>query len=275
MRPVSAVAMAALALGPLPVASQQSPDRDPGSGPRAEILVLGTYHMANPGRDVFNMDADDVLSPRRQAEIVELVDVLRRFRPTRIAVEAGFSDRALGEAYRQYASGSRELSRNEVEQIGFRLADQLGHETVYGVDVDGEFPFPRLADYATAHDRREEFEGLMAEVRGDVEAVQAYLASHTVLETLLYMNDEERAAAALAFDYRQTHFGEPWNWAGADLLAAWFHRNIRIHTNIVRLADSPGERVLVIFGAGHLAWLRHNVVSDPLLRLRTLADLVD
>jgi len=32
--------------------------------PRPEILVLGTYHMANPGHDVHNMQADDVLSPK-------------------------------------------------------------------------------------------------------------------------------------------------------------------------------------------------------------------
>ena len=29
---------------------------------RAEVLVLGVHHMANPGRDIFNMKADDVLA---------------------------------------------------------------------------------------------------------------------------------------------------------------------------------------------------------------------
>jgi hypothetical protein len=42
------------------------------SDARAEILVLGTYHMANPGADVYNIQADDVLSPKRQQEIGEL-----------------------------------------------------------------------------------------------------------------------------------------------------------------------------------------------------------
>src|SRR5665647_2316095 len=55
---------------------------------RAEVLILGTYHMANPGRDVFNMKADDVLSPKRQAEIGELLEVLKRFKPTKIAIES-------------------------------------------------------------------------------------------------------------------------------------------------------------------------------------------
>ncbi|MFI5166979.1 MAG: DUF5694 domain-containing protein [Thermoanaerobaculales bacterium] len=47
---------------------------------------------------------------------------------------------------------------------------------------------------------------------------------------------------------------------------------MRIYSNVVRLVDSPSERVLVIFGAGHLGWLRHNVSSDPTLQLSKLAD---
>ena len=68
--------------------------------------------------------------------------------------------------------------------------------------------------------------------------------------------------------------GEPGDWAGADLLADWFRRNARIYANIAGLAGSPDERVLAIFGAGHLGWLRQNIASDPTLRLRTLGDLV-
>src|SRR6266480_6379038 len=65
----------------LPAVSQQAPVR-------AEILVLGVYHMANPGHDIVNMQADDVLAPKRQAELAQLVEVLKNFHPTKIAIEA-------------------------------------------------------------------------------------------------------------------------------------------------------------------------------------------
>ena len=58
------------------------------SNARADILVLGTYHMANPGRDVHNMVADDVLSTKRQQELTQLVEALKRYGPTKIAIEA-------------------------------------------------------------------------------------------------------------------------------------------------------------------------------------------
>jgi hypothetical protein len=36
----------------------------------------------------------------------------------------------------------------------------------------------------------------------------------------------------------------------------------------------PGDRVLVIFGAGHLGLLRQAVETDPTLTLRTLEEFV-
>jgi hypothetical protein len=240
--------------------------------PRTEVLVLGVYHMANPGRDIFNTQADDVLAPKRQAEIAAVVEALRAFAPTKIAVERDPNDERMTKAYAEYLDGKHELTRNEVEQLGFRLAKVLGHKSLYGVDADGEFPFPRLADYAKAHDRSQEFDALMKEIGDGVKAQSAYLASHTVLETLLYMNADEKVAQDVGFYFRQAHLGEPWNWAGADLVADWYRRNVRIYSNVVHIADAPGDRVLVIFGNGHLGWLRQIFGGDPTVRLRTLAE---
>jgi len=72
----------ALTLAVCPALSQQSP----APQARAEVMVLGVYHMANPGRDIFNTQADDVLAPKRQREIAQLIDVLKKFHPTKIAV---------------------------------------------------------------------------------------------------------------------------------------------------------------------------------------------
>lgn len=104
---------------------------DPGA---AQLLILGTYHMANPGLDGENVEADDVRSPRRQAEIAELLDRLERFQPGRIAIEAKYGSSVWPERYHRHLAGEYEMGRNETEQIGFRLAERLGHETVYPID---------------------------------------------------------------------------------------------------------------------------------------------
>ncbi len=259
----------------MPALAQQRPAEEPAQpAARAEVLVLGVYHMSNPGHDIFNMQADNVLAPKRQAEIARLMEVLRRFHPTKIAVEAEDGDDRIPRGYAEYLAGKHELTRDEIEQIGFRLAKELGQKTVYPVDEPAEFPFPRLVDYAKASARSKELDALMAEVGAMVQAQNQYLASHTVVETLLFMNADDRVAEDVGFYYREPHFGEPGDWAGADMVSAWFRRNMRIYSNIVQLVDSPHERVLVIFGAGHLGWLRHDFASDPSFRLRELADFV-
>lgn len=252
----------------LPAAAQQAP-------PRPEVLVLGVYHMDNPGRDIFNTKADDVLVPKRQAEIAEVITALKRFKPTKIALEATVGEDRIPKRYADYVAGKRELTRNEIEQLGFRLAKGLGHQTVYPVDVDGEFPFQHVLNYAKASGRAKELDALMSEIGAMVKANNDYLASHTVLETLLYMNADEKVAQDVAFYYRQGAIGEPWDWAGADLVSDWFRRNMRIYSNVVRLADTPDERILVIFGSGHLGWLQHDFASNPRLRLRKLAEFAN
>ncbi|HEY5883806.1 MAG TPA: DUF5694 domain-containing protein [Pyrinomonadaceae bacterium] len=245
----------------------------PANENRAEVLVIGVYHMANPGRDVFNMQADDVLAPKRQAQIAELIAVLRKFQPTKIAIEADMYGRRTQE-YADYLAGKHTLSRNENDQIGYRLAKELGHKAIYPVDADGDFPFKRFMNYAKASGRTKEVETLMSDIGTMVKAQNEYLLSHTILETLLYMNTDTKVAENVGYYYRQAHFSEPGDWAGADLLADWFRRNVRIYSNIIRLIDSPNERVLVIYGAGHLGWLRQNFASDPTIRLRKLDEFV-
>ena len=264
----------ALALAAATPALAQPPSAEAAAPPaaRAEVLVLGVYHMANPGKDVFNMKADDVLAPKRQTEIAQLIEVLKRFHPTKVAVEGDVWDDGIPKRYADHVAGKHDLSRNEIEQIGFRLAKELGHKTVYPVDADGEFPWQRVIDYAKASGRSKELDAITGEIGAMVKAQDQYLASHTVLETLLYMNADGKVAEDVGYYYREAHFGEPGDWAGADLVADWFRRNMRIFGNVTRLVDSPNERVLAIFGAGHLGWLRHDVSSDPTLRLRTLAE---
>ena len=252
--------------------AQTSPAKEPAKSARAEVLVLGVYHMANPGHDIFNVQADDVLAPRRQAEMARLVEVLKRFHPTKIAVEADVSSDRVPKAYADYLAGRHELTRNEIEQIGFRLGRELSHPTLYPVDVDGEFPYQRVVNYAKASGRSRELEAMTGEIGEMVKALDAYLASHTVLETLLYLNADDQVARYVGFYYRQARFGEPGDWAGADLVADWFRRNVRIYTNVAKLAGSPSERVLVVFGYGHLGWLRQDVAANPDLRLRKPAE---
>ena len=63
-------------------ATAQTPDPAP-----IEVMVLGTYHMGNPGQDLHNARIDPVTTPAKQAELEAVTEALARFRPTAIAIE--------------------------------------------------------------------------------------------------------------------------------------------------------------------------------------------
>ena len=62
------------------------------------------------------------------------------------------------ERYAKVLAGTLPPSRNEVVQVGFRLAQRVGLKEVNGIDVAGEFPYEAVAAFAKAHGQ----EGLLA-----------------------------------------------------------------------------------------------------------------
>ena len=89
-----------------------------------------------------------MLSEARQAEIEEVIDCLKAFRPTKIALEAEerFKD-ALNIAYRAFVDGQHVLGVNEREQIGYRLAKECNLPKVHAVDWnEDEEDVPEMPD---------------------------------------------------------------------------------------------------------------------------------
>lgn len=240
--------------------------QDPAEAPAAEVLVLGTYHFDNPGLDVAQYAVADVLTPEKQAEIAAVVDALAAFRPTKVLVEARPERAArLDSLYATYRAGRHELGRSEVEQLGFRLAARFGHDRVYPADHGGEFPFGPLMAYAQEHDPA--FAAGVTEMIGRIEQESDSLQrTATVGEILRYGNRPDILRRDHGWYVATAAVGAGDGYAGADLLAAWYDRNIRIFGHIAALAE-PGERVLVIFGAGHAPILRELVGAAPGMEL--------
>ncbi len=110
-----------------------------------QVMVLGVYHMNNPGLDLHNAKADDPLTPRRQAELAAVANALLAFRPTKVMVEMQprTDDLSVAE-YRGFTPALLGKDRNEIVQIGYRLANATGLKEVQGID---EQPGPGEPDY--------------------------------------------------------------------------------------------------------------------------------
>jgi hypothetical protein len=253
----------AVVLLPVVVLSATAPDTASAqASERAQVLILGMYHFDNPGLDVVKSEVADILLPARQAEVVAVVDAVARFRPTSIAVEhlPSMAPR-LDSLFDGYRQGRRELGRNETQQIGFRLARMLGHERVMPIDHGGEFPFGAMMEYAQKNDPA--FVGWVGRELGRItEETNRRQRENTVGEILRHANDPAVIAEGHGMYLRLAAVGAGDTYVGADLLSRWYERNIRIFANIQRIAK-PGDRIVVVIGAGHAAILRELVASDP------------
>ena len=223
------------------------------------LVVLGTYHMGTPGNNVVNGRVDDVTSPQRQKQLVQLVEKLKKFKPTKIALECDLADDAkTTELYERYLSGNYQLSKNETNQIGFRLAKELGHKKVYCVDWSDFWDDPsiNLWKYASKDVELDNFRKAVEEnLKKEVDAESEKLLTLPVIDQLIFLNQPNRIEKdhQVYFDYMRIGRGK--DYIGANYVSWWYRRNLTILDNIVRLTDSPTDRVLVIYGAGHLKLL--------------------
>ncbi|HWA31726.1 MAG TPA: DUF5694 domain-containing protein [Rhizomicrobium sp.] len=223
-----------------------------------EVMIVGGFHMSG-GHDMHNAQIDDMLAPKRQAEIQAVVDRIAKFKPT--MVDAEWDEPYTAQKYADYLAGKLPPSHNEVVQLGFRLAKQLDIP-VHGIDVTADFPYEPVEAYAKAHGEMAILDSANADVQKMVDTISATLKNGTVSGTLRYLNEPSRIARDNAFYREMLLIGGGKEQPGADLLSAWYKRNAYICANLVQLAK-PGDRVVVFYGSGHAFLLRQCVTEMP------------
>ncbi len=206
---------------------------------KAKVLVLGTFHMA---------EHEGLDSPKRQAEIEELVSALEKYKPTKIAVEMVPGDsESYNEEYKQYKLGNDQLGRNEIYQVAFRLGASLGHEQIYPTDWMGEadMSYGEMDGWLRENQPelfQEIFEDLsFPELTNDKSIIDYY----EELNDPILLNKLHKIYVNLA------RVGDIGNYIGMEWLSWWYKRNLIMFSNISRLINSEEERILFIVGNSH------------------------
>jgi hypothetical protein len=237
-----------------------------------EVMVLGAYHMGNPGLDVNKVEVGSVLTPIKQKEIADVANRLARFKPTKIAVEMVADQPGLTtSAFAKFTPATLAKEKNEIDQIGFRLAAQLGHKQVYAVDEQSTtvdyFPFEKLTEYAKASSQQIKVDAMLASSALQAKKMEAAIKTKTVREMLMSINTSDYGVNEMRdFYWPLNAIGDDKQQPGAELNAMWFMRNTKIMSKITQIAK-PGDRIVVMFGAGHGYWLRQMVSGTPGFRL--------
>ncbi|MEP3210057.1 MAG: DUF5694 domain-containing protein [Maribacter sp.] len=255
----------------------------------AELFMLGTFHFKDAGLDGYKPKHDvDILSAKRQQELQEVLDQIRKFKPNKIAVEWKKARQPkLDSLYNEYLAGRFELKANEIYQIGFRMGKELGHKRLYAVDAQAR----NFDDYTTKtayQEKQSYFKEKLGPVRvardeklhntfmGMYAAEDEQKTRVTLLEQLLSENDAEGLRIShghyLIGDFKMN---EGDDYFGADGAIWWYTRNLRIFANLLSITTPGEDRVFLLIGAGHLPILNFLARSSPDFNTNTLDDLVN
>jgi hypothetical protein len=230
--------------------------------------------MSNPGLDAVNIGADDVLAPKRQREIEQLAAKLAAFRPTKVTVEIPYGrDSVSNSLYRRYVAGNYSLDHTEMQQLGFRVAKAAGLPRIYGVDYDLDVNLAPVMVWALTHGQPELATAAQSLSMRLIAEADSMMKHATVGEIIGALNSA-RADSAHGIYLAALRVGSDTSYPGANVAARWYERNLKITSNILRVIDSPTDRVLVIIGAAHAPILRELLERVPGVRVVAAADVL-
>jgi hypothetical protein len=247
----------------------------------AKLLILGTFHFKDAGLDDYKPEVDiDILSENRQAELADVLERLAEFAPTKILIESKPERQGvMDERYNQFLAGEFELQANEIYQLAFRLGKKLGHDRLYGVDVSGRNykDLPDSEAYAIEHGQEFPQADLWNERFTDLYRVEDRAkASRTLRETLLYLNSADRLRTGHGhYVLSYLGLGVDEEFPGTDSLTGWwYNRNLRIYSRILRTME-PGDRLLLLIGAGHVPIIQHAADASPEIDLIEVSEVLN
>jgi len=100
---------------------------------------------------------------------------------------------------------------------------------------------------------------------------QAFLISKSIKEVLLRHNEPDRLDGGHGMYIKMLGIGKNLDYPGADLVSDWYERNLKIFSNITRIAE-PEDRILIVIGSGHAPILNELVKYHPEYEIERVSD---
>jgi len=236
---------------------------------RAQVLVVGTFHFNYPGLDELKTeesDKIDVLKEPKKSEVTDLVAYIKKFKPTKIAIEAhqgyGWNDK-----FKAYKKGEHRDKRDERYQLAMRIAAETNLDTLYTADATSLKNDLYMRDSTLLNSLTKRIDWELDDPYWPIAEKyfkyrEQQIKNTHLIDVFKHLNTRES---------HNTNFGLYLTGAfatgegqGADHLSMWwYNRNARIFANIVNITEGPEDRILVIFGNGHAAILRQFFEASP------------
>ncbi len=262
---------------------------------KTQVLLVGTFHFNNPGRDEFNNEIDDVFSDKRQKEITELNNGLAAFTPDKIFLEWEMQEQKnVDSLYAAYLADNLDIKeqkygRSEHFQVGFKMGKMLGHDRLYCSDADGLWLGSSVRGAAKEWNMTflEEYD---QDMRASLSKEDSLMRLHTLKEIIYEHNTPESlhnnhnfyvSYAPRVIKYNEEALKDTRgifhrdkeadvacvrleeHLVGAELTAEWYRRNIKIYANILSQIEEGDERIMIYYGQAHITIIKQLFEDNP------------
>lgn len=265
---------------------------------RIKVILLGTFHF-NQSLDSSSRLHSNLFSPKRQAEVANLVTKLAKQKPTKIFLEFTPKNQAFYDSiYNDYLQGKEpekiSVRANEIFQLGMKTAKILNHKKIIGMNYQPE----ELADssYKPKNKVDEAIKKLYLElgIFNDETRTNAqfydlkYPYKFPKLDSLLqkvpldkffqHINSEKKL--------QQDEYNE-WNYflsmgTGSDMSSLeyvssfWYGANLRNFNNVMRQVDyKQDECYLIIYGSNHIPFLKYLFNGNPYFEVLDINEVLE
>ncbi|HSO59178.1 MAG TPA: DUF5694 domain-containing protein [Paenisporosarcina sp.] len=241
---------------------------------KPKVMVLGTFHMRYTP-DLYRVEFDNLLSPKRQEEIRKVVNVLKSYNPTKIAFEVvKEKDNLLNEEYQQYINGQLELKIDEIHQFGFRTAAELKHKNIYAIDwmeSVGNRAISQVLDWAKI-EQPDLFRFIDEEYRSKL---QLGLEDKSIFELICNYNEENFIKKEHEMYMQIARIGKGVEYVGIDWVRWWYQRNLIIYSNLAEITNSSSDKTLLIIGSAHVYLISQFLKESGLFDVVTLEEYLE
>lgn len=239
--------------------------------PLHKVLVLGSPHF-DLGQNASDWKPEkemDMMTPEKQKEIIELVNMLAKFKPTRICIEwEPRLDSLWNTQYQLYRKDQFKLRANETYQIAFRLGTMLGLDSLYCIDnrpkqSESLLEIEDWDKYVAENTRNSDlktYDSLNHVLNRYADSVKYTLSLKDYY--LLVNNDAMKRQNKRLWFTGMVHIGNKTTYVGADLTGTWYQRNTRIFSNVKKLCNEQEERILILYGYSHAFILEEMFVAS-------------
>ncbi|WP_417855033.1 DUF5694 domain-containing protein [Xanthomarina gelatinilytica] len=256
--------------------SQKLPKTAIKESQKIKVLNVGTFHFGYTS-DANKVDFNEEDKKTHKA-VRELAALLAQFKPTIVCIEnLPEYNKEINQAYQDYLANPSVLNTNygERSMLAFEVARLSNLKHLHGIDHAMEYNY-RIAEELVNSIDSVTYNKYMNDPFKELPELKHQIDNFyglPLLEQLQLYNQPEYLDFNINVNADMLLYAGTENgFEGADEAAKFYHRNLRIFSNLNRIPMKETDRVFILMGAAHTAFLRENLKRSPKFELVNTLD---